>query len=62
MDKFVGIRSGKRSCIIKIKDGEFLKLKGKGNYKSGFTLLEYENDFPFEKNWNKRMPIWKQCF
>jgi hypothetical protein len=37
VSKFIGITSGKRSCIIK-----FLRLKGSGNYKSGFTLLKYE--------------------
>ena len=49
VDKFIGITSGKRSCIIKYKTGEFLRLKGCGNYKNGFTLLEYENDLPFKK-------------
>ena len=49
VDKIVGITSGKRSCIIKSKDGEFLRLKGCGNYKSGFTLLEYGNDDSFKK-------------
>ena len=55
VNKFIGITSGKRSCIIKNKSGEFLRLKGCGNYKSGFTLLEYENanlnvnDLPFKK-------------
>jgi len=49
VNKFIGITSGKRSCIIKCKTGEFLRLKGCGNYKNGFTLLEYENDLPFKK-------------
>ena len=49
VNKFIGITSGKRSCIIKSKTGEFLRLKGCGNYKSGFTLLKYEKDLSFKK-------------
>jgi len=49
VNKFIGITSGKMSCIIKSKTGEFLKLKGCGNYKSGFTLLKYEKDLSFKK-------------
>ena len=49
VNKFIGITSGKRSGIIKSKTGEFLRLKGCGNYKSGFTLLKYEKDLSFKK-------------
>lgn len=50
VNKFIGITSGKRSCIIKTKTGEFLRLKGCGNYKTGFTLLKYDDkDLSFKK-------------
>ena len=49
VDKFIGIKSGKRSCIIKDKTGEFFRLKGCGNNKSGFTLLKNEGDISFTK-------------
>ena len=49
VDKLIGIKSGKRSCIIKGKTGDFYRLKGCGNLKSGFTLLENENYQFFKK-------------
>ena len=49
VDKFIGIKNGKRSCIIKDKKGEFFRLKGYGNNKSGFTLLKNEGDISFTK-------------
>ena len=49
VNKFIGIMSGKRSSIIKGKDGKFYRLKGCGNYKKGFTILENYNDINFTK-------------
>ena len=47
--KFIGITSGKRSCIIKGKTGEFYRLKGCGNYKQGFTIIKNESYKSFTK-------------
>ena len=49
LDKYIGIMSGKRSAIIKGKSGKFYRLKGCGNYKKGFTLLEDDNSDIFKK-------------
>jgi len=49
LKKYIGIMSGKRSAIIKGESGKFYRLKGCGNYKSGFTLLEDDNQEIFKK-------------
>ena len=49
VNKFIGITSGKRSCIIKDKSGEFYRLKGCGNYKKGFTIIKNESNKSFTK-------------
>ena len=48
VNKYIGIKSGKRSSIIKNK-GKLYRLKGCGNEKFGFTLLKSENDSIFKK-------------
>ncbi len=47
INKMIGIMSGERSAIIKSKNGKFYRLKGCGDFKKGFTLME--NDFEFKK-------------
>lgn len=49
LKKVIGIMSGKRSAIIKGNSGKFYRLKGCGNYKSGFTLLKDEDFEIFPK-------------
>ena len=49
VNKYIGIKSGRRSSIIKNKNGKFYRLKGCGNEKLGFTLLKNENDSFFKK-------------
>ena len=49
LDKYIGIMSGTRSAIIKDKSGKFYRLKGCGNNKRGFTLLNYDNEDIFKK-------------
>ena len=49
VNKYIGIKSGNRSSIIKNKNGKFYRLKGCGNEKQGFTLLKNENDSVFKK-------------
>ena len=49
LKKYIGIMSGKRSAILKGKSGKLYRLKGCGNYKSGFTLLEDDNRDIFKK-------------
>ena len=49
VNKYIGIKSGKRSSIIKNQNGKLYRLKGCGNEKLGFTLLKNENDSIFKK-------------
>ena len=47
LNKLYGIMSGERSAIIKDNNGKFYRLKGCGDFKKGFTILE--NNLEFKK-------------
>ena len=47
INKLIGVMSGERSAIIKCKNGKFYRLKGCGDFKKGFTLME--NKYEIEK-------------
>ena len=47
LNKLYGIMSGERSAIIKDNNDKFYRLKGCGDFKKGFTILE--NNLEFKK-------------
>ena len=47
LNKLMGVMSGERSAIVKCKNGKFYRLKGCGDFKEGFTLME--NNYEFKK-------------
>ena len=47
LNKLMGVMSGERSAIVKCKNGKFYRLKGCGDFKEGFTLME--NNYEIKK-------------